>query len=175
MFPLPLPPCLIFLALLLFSLPIVLFSLRLFYLFKARTHAPLTVEAPVTTAEGPEVANLLCPCPFFVLVSLFLSPFRPRTRHLFACLLPRRSSFLVKDASPPTGRGRSHNCGRPKGCPPSLPLPLLCSCPFSALAHETYLPLSCHSDKSQGCPPSVGASAKVAAKVVAARAKVCRS
>jgi hypothetical protein len=146
-FPLPLPPCLIFLALLLFSLPIVLFSLRLFYLFKARTHAPLTVEAPVTTAEGPEVANLLCPCPFFVLVSLFLSPFRPRPRHLFPCLLPRRSSFLVKDASPPTCRGRSYNRGRPKGYPPICALApslylSLCSCPLSALAHDTYLPVS---------------------------------
>ncbi len=37
---------------------------------------------------GQEVALFLCPCPFFVLVSLFLSPFRPRPRHLFACLLP---------------------------------------------------------------------------------------
>ena len=158
MFPLPLSPfvlpcaCLIFLAL-------VLFSLRLSYLFKARTHAPLTVEAAVTTAEGPEVALLLCPCPFFVLVSLFLSPFRPRPRHLFACLLPFREAafsstlffflpfvylvlvyLLVKDARTPSWRGRSHNRGRPKGCPPSLPLPLVCSCPFSALAHDTYLP-----------------------------------
>ena len=51
-----------------------------------------TVEAEGTTVEGQEVALFLCPCPFFVLVSLFLSPFRPRPRHLFACLLPFREA-----------------------------------------------------------------------------------
>ena len=139
-------PCPLF-----FSLPLVLLS---FLFSKARTHAPLTVEAEGTTAEGPEVALFLCPCPFFVLVSLFLSPFRPRPRYLFACLLPffqppftRHSSFCcplfilslshtpfflfvylsVKHASPPPCRDRSYNRGRPKGCPPSLPLPIICS------------------------------------------------
>ena len=77
-------PCTLF-----FSLPLVLLS---FLFSQARTHAPLTVEAEGTTVEGLEVALFLCPCPFFVLVSLFLSPFRPRPRHLFACLLPFREA-----------------------------------------------------------------------------------
>ena len=146
-------------------------------------HAPLTVEAEGTTAEGPEVALFLCPCPFFVLVSLFLSPFRPRPRYLFACLLPffqppftRHSSFCcplfilslshtpfflfvylsVKHASPPPCRGRSYNRERPKGCPPSLPLPIFCSLlpyceasfTFTLLSFFLFLPL--HSSLS--CP-----------------------
>jgi hypothetical protein len=66
-----------------FYLALVLFSLRLsLTLFKARTHAPLTGEAEGTTVQGPEVALLLCPCPFFVLVSLFLSS-------VFVSYLPR--------------------------------------------------------------------------------------
>jgi hypothetical protein len=77
-------PCTLF-----FSLPLVLLS---FLFSQARTHAPLTVEAEGTTVEGQEVALFLFPCPFFVLVSLFLSPCRPRPRHLFACLLPFREA-----------------------------------------------------------------------------------
>ncbi len=66
---------------------------------------------------------------------------------LFPCacrkLLYSYLSFLVKDACPPHRRGRRHNRGRPNGIPPSPPsLPLLCSCPLSALAHDTYLPFS---------------------------------
>ena len=37
---------------------------------------------------------------------------------------------LGKDACPPYRRGRGHNRVRPRGCPLSLPLPLLCSCLF---------------------------------------------
>ena len=36
-----------------------------------------------------------------------------------------------KDACPPYWRGRRHNRSRPRGCPPSLPLPLLCACLFA--------------------------------------------
>ena len=39
-------------------------------------------------------------------------------------------SIKGKDACPPYRRGRRHNRSRPRGCPPSLPLPLLCSCLF---------------------------------------------
>ena len=70
----------------------------------------------------------------------------PLLPSLFPCacrtLLYPYLSFLVKDACPPQRRGRRHSRGRPKGIPPSPPLPLLCSCPLSALAHDTYLPFS---------------------------------
>ncbi len=70
----------------------------------------------------------------------------PLLPSLFPCacrtLLYPYLSFLVKDACPPQRSGRRQSRGRPKGIPPSPPLPLLCSCPLSALAHDTYLPFS---------------------------------
>ena len=71
---------LLFAALCLFCPCLTLLSSYL-SICQSSTQALLSAEAAVTTAKGPKVARLLCPCPFFVLSFLIVKP--PLPLHFF--------------------------------------------------------------------------------------------